>query len=160
MLAVVAMAVLAASSLGAQPEPPGPGPRPTERIEQWRKIRLIEMLDLKEEQSVRFIARMNDYEKRRQEMMKEKGEVLDRLERMVRVGAPEDQFRQAFASVDSVNARLANSQREYFRGLKDVLTVDQQAKLLLFERRFDMELREAMKDLQRRRRQAGEGRPE
>ena len=42
---------------------PGPGPRPYERVEQWKKVRMIEMLDLNEEQSVRFFARMNDHQK-------------------------------------------------------------------------------------------------
>jgi len=38
------------------------------------KMRMVETLDLKEEQSVRFIARFNEWEKHRRELMKMKGE--------------------------------------------------------------------------------------
>jgi len=60
----------------AQPSMPPPDQRPMERIERLRKVRLIEMLDLKEDQSVRFFARMNEHDKVRKELKRQKGEVL------------------------------------------------------------------------------------
>ena len=58
--------------------------RPSDRIENLRKVRLVEVLELKEDQSVRFLARMNEHDNARRALMKERGEALDRLERLVR----------------------------------------------------------------------------
>ncbi len=129
---------------------PGPGPRPYERIEQWKKVRMIEMLDLNEEQSVRFFARMNEHEKLERALRQERGEILDRLERMVRGGAEESDYAKAFAQVRDVDTRMEGERRQFFDGLKDILSTKQRAQLMLFERRFDSELRQAMRELRRR----------
>jgi len=150
--AVLALAV-GLSGVWAQPLGGPPG-RASERIEQWKKIRLIEMLDMKEEVSVRFFARMNDHEKQKRELLKERGEILDRLERLIRVGAPASEFDKAFADMADVDGRVSTGDREFLNGLSDILTIEQRAKLVLFERRFEGELREAMREQFRRRREA------
>lgn len=132
----------------------GPPGRPSERIEQWKKIRLVEMLDMKEEVSVRFFARMNDHEKAKRELLKERDETLDRVERLVRVEAPSAEFEKAFAELAAVDARIAAGEKAFFDSLSDILTIEQRAKMVLFERRFEGELREAMKEQFRRRRAA------
>jgi hypothetical protein len=125
-----------------------------ERIEQWKKIRLIEMLDMKEDVSVRFFARMNEHDKAKRDLRKERGDVMDRLERLIRVGAPAPEFEKAFAEITALDARIADGDRDFLNGLSDILTIEQRAKLVLFERRFEGELREAMREQFRRRREA------
>lgn len=131
--------------------PPMSGERPHERIEQWKKVRLIEILDLKEDQSVRFFARLKEHDLVRRTLMKEKGEALDRLDRLVRNRASEADLEKAFPDVLAVDDRMRDEQRKYFAGLADLLTPEQRAKLLLFERQFEKELREAMREAQRKR---------
>ena len=149
-LGVMCVLVIAFAGAWAQPlgGPPGRG---MERIEQWKKIRLIEMLDLKEDVSVRFFARMNDHEKQKRELTKERGEILDRLERLIRVGARAADFEKAFADMADVDGRIAAVDREFLNSLSDILTIEQRAELVLFERRFEGELREAMREQFRRR---------
>ena len=149
-LGVVCVLVIAFAGAWAQPlgGPPGRG---MERIEQWKKIRLIEMLDMKEDVSVRFFARMNDHEKQKRELIKERGEILDRLERLIRVGAPAADFEKAFADMADVDGRIAAGDRDFLNSLSDILTIEQRAELVLFERRFEGELREAMREQFRRR---------
>ncbi len=129
----------------AQPSMPPPDQRPMERIERLRKVRLIEMLDLKEDQSVRFFARMNEHEKARRELKRQKGEVLDRIERLVRNHADDSEFEKEYPEVRAIDAKLAEENWNFFDSLKDLLTPEQRGKFLLFERHFDMELREAMR---------------
>jgi hypothetical protein len=78
---------------------------------------------------------------------------MDRLERLIRVGAPAAEFEKAFADMTDVDARIAASDRDFLNGLSDILTIEQRAKLVLFERRFEGELREAMREQFRRRRE-------
>ncbi len=134
-------------------QPPGPpeGSRPFERIEQWKKVRLIEILDMKEDQSARFFARLNEHETQRRELRKERGEILDRLDRLVRNRASAADLEKAIPEVLAMDNKIHEEQNQFFLSLGDILTVEQRAKLVLFERQFEKELRDAMRDVQRKR---------
>lgn len=154
MLAVLFAALSGAVSL-AQP-PQGPDPHSIERIERWKKMRLVELLNLSEDQSVRFFARMNDHDAARRELMKKKGESLDKVERLVRNKAEAAEFEKVIPEVLAAEDAIRSEQRKFFTGLGDMLTSEQRAKFLLFERQFERELREAMREVQRKR-YRGEG---
>ncbi len=134
---------------------PGPGPgqegKPIERLEQLRKVRMIEMLDLKEDQSVRFFARLNDHDNARRALRKERSDVLDKIERLVRNHGDEQEYDPLFKDVLDLDRKLGDENRSFFESLKDVLTTEQRGKLLLFERKFESELREAMREARQRR---------
>jgi hypothetical protein len=153
---LLAVLFLIPLSVRAQGGPPGgdrpPDQRPFERIEQLRKVRIIEMLELKEEESVRLMARMSEHETTSRELMKERGEALDRVERLVRNKAEAKEYDKAFADVTAADDKVIAEKRKFFAGLADILTPEQRGKMLLFERRFEKELREAMREAQQRRR--------
>ena len=128
-----------------------PGPRHSERVEQLKKVRLIELLDLKEEQSLRFFSRLNDHEKAKQAVVDQKNDALDRIERLIRNRGDEGEFKKLFDEVKNANAQLVEMNSTFFNSLTDILSTEQRAKLLLFERHFTKELREAMMEVQRRR---------
>jgi len=126
-------------------------------VEQWKKLRMIEMLDLNEENSVRFFARLNEHEKQEKELMKQKGDALNRIERLVRLEAEDEEYGEVFEEIALMDANLQNLQQEFFVGLQDILTTEQRGKLLLFERHFDRQLRGALREMGRRREQMREG---
>lgn len=129
--------------------------RPFERIEHFRKVRLIEILDMKEEQSVRFFARLNEHDNAKRDLIKEKMDILDRIDRLVRNHADDKEFVREFADVAAVNAKIFQEDGRFFDSLSDILSAEQRGKYLLFERHFERELREAMRDVQRRRMRMG-----
>ncbi len=138
----------------AQPSggPPPMGGRSMERIERFKKMRLVEMLDLKEDQSVRFFARFNDFENTRRELNRQKDETLDKIERLIRNKADQKEYEKIFDEVETVNRKIGEEKLKFFNSLTDLLAIEQRAKLILFERRFENELREAVKEAQERRR--------
>jgi hypothetical protein len=127
------------------------GGRASERVEQLKKLRLIETLNMTEEQSVRFFARLNEHEKMRRDLMDRKTEVLDRLDRMVRNEVEESEYRSMFPEVLAIDSELAAEDNRFFEKLNDILSEEQRAKFLLFGRQFQKELREALREVQRRR---------
>jgi Spy/CpxP family protein refolding chaperone len=147
-LSVVFLFVLVASVVYAQP----PGGPPLERIERFKKMRMLEMLELNEEQSVRFIARYNEHENKRRDLMRQRDEVLDKIERLLRIKADAKEYEKLFTEVVEINRRMGEDRLNFFNSLSDLLTIEQRAKLLLFERRFENELREAMREARERRR--------
>jgi hypothetical protein len=144
---ILAALLLIAIAASAQPPDIPPGDRrPSERIEHFRKVRLIEMLDMKEEQSVRFFARLNEHETTKRAIAKERMDILDKLERLVRNQADEKEFEKIFTDIAAVTEKLAQEDRKFFAGLSDILSAEQRGKFLLFERQFDRELREAWRE--------------
>src|SRR5436309_2187606 len=92
---IALIVVLLIRSALAQPFQPDDR-RPFERIQHFKKVRLIEILDMKEEQSVRFFARLNDHESTKRELIKDKIDILDKIERLVRNHADEKEFEKLF----------------------------------------------------------------
>lgn len=131
--------------------PPGPEGRPMERLESLKKVRMIEMLDLKEDQSARFFARLNEHDKAHRTLRKEREEVLDKLERLLRNHADEADYEPLFQQIRTIDEKVISEMRDYTQSLRDILSVEQRAKLMLFDRRFERELRDAMKDFRTRR---------
>jgi superfamily II RNA helicase len=125
--------------------------KPMERVERLKKVRLIEFLGLQEEQSARFIARLNEHEKTRRDLLNEKSDALDQLDSLVEKNADAPDVEKGIAVVQSINVKISDETRTFFSRLSDILSVEQRAKVLLFERRFEKELREAIRDVQRRR---------
>ena len=160
MFAVVALMTLALvapawAQEGVPPDLPGGPDRPFERIQQLRKVRLMEMLEMKEEQSVRFMARFNAFEEQRRKSMADRSDAMDRLERLVRNKADSTECTKAFAEILKLDESMVDQRRQFFASLSDLLTIEQRAKFLLFERRFQKELREAMREAAHRRRPEG-----
>lgn len=106
---------------------------------------------MKEEQSARFFARLNEHEVQRRTLHREKGEILDRLDRLVRNHAEGAELEKVIPEVLSVDDRIHAEQNRFVLSLGDILTVDQRAKLILFDRQFEKELRDAMREAQRKR---------
>jgi Spy/CpxP family protein refolding chaperone len=123
------------------------------------KIRMVETLDLNEEQSVRFIARFNEHEKGRRELMSLKNAALDRIDKLVSESADEREIEKAFPDALAIDVRMMEDRAKFHDSLSDILTIRQRAKLLLFDRKFERELRDAVRETQRRRMKGEEIRP-
>lgn len=136
--------------LVAQGIPPPDGPRAAGRIEQLRKVRMIEALDLTEEQSIRFFARLHEHEKAKQALMDEKSATLDKLERLIRNDADDKEYRGLFPLIGEADAEIMESDNRFFEGLSDLLSESQRAKYLLFGRQFHRELQDALRFMHRR----------
>ena len=119
---------------------------PLQKIEEWEKMKLIEVLNLNENTSVRFFARRNEHQKRMKEIFDQREELAKRME---------DEFNNSPKVSDAVyqeqvNNMIANEVRiqkereNYFHGLSDILTPEQIAKLTVFEIQFRRQIREKL----------------
>lgn len=155
LLPLIALLVLAPAVSPAQPHR-GEGPLAVERIEQLKKVRMIEALDLTEDQSVRFFARLNENNKAKEDLHQRKMAALDKLERMVRNEVDSDEYRKVFPEVTERDKDIQALDARFFDGLGDILSEDQRARFLLFDRQFHRELQDALQTIQRRRHAPGE----
>lgn len=146
---VLLMIVLPAVTLGQGLNTAGP--RATERIEQLKKVRMIEALDLTEDQSIRFFARLHEHEKEKQSLIDARSAVLDKLERLVRNNADGDEYLGLFSSFQEADSEVQRVESRFFGELAGLLSESQRAKYLLFSRQFHRELQDALQFMHRRR---------
>lgn len=123
----------------------GKDQRPLQRIEQWEKIKLIDVLNLNEDTAIRFFTRRHENQKKMKEILDQRDDAIKSIEDEIKNGNQNDA-----AYKDKVNALLSlenniRKERENFiRSLSDLLSPMQIAKLVVFEHRFRKEVRETL----------------
>ncbi len=134
----------------AQDEPTMRGPA-AERVEQLKKIRLMEALKLDEETSIRFFSRYNkQQEEMRQIFVKREG-LMRELESLRKTNSSDAEYEKLFRDIKSIDEKIIETRTKHWNELRELLTSNQLADYVLFEWKFNRFLREAMRDMQRQR---------
>ena len=120
------------------------GRLPRKRIEEFKKLKLIEALDLEEELAVRFYAKYNKHEKEQQAVHREMKETVDRIEKMLQENAGEAEFEKAFAGLQELERKLDGERQRFLGELREILTVQEVGRLIVFERNFAKRIQEIM----------------
>ncbi len=146
--AIILFVLFLALSITAQDFPPkhqrGEGPRG--RIEQLEKIKLLETLDLDEETSVRFFSRRNDFKEEHKEIINKRDEILLEIELNLQKERTSDEFdyQSALNNLSDIEKRIIKHREVFISSLKDILTIEQIAKFVVFESKFMREVRDAL----------------
>jgi hypothetical protein len=172
---VIACALMLAGGFcrpAAAQEPDHP-PRPEmrdrlDRLERMKQMRLIEELNLGEEEAVRFMAKRKEHEDRLKGLADERDAILDGIEGNVgprSEGRPEGkpekppggkagttaEAKTDLAAVEKDLSRLQEQERKIFEErkryqdeMRKMLNTERFAKMLLFERDFQAQLRDAV----------------
>lgn len=133
-------------------EPPPRKEKMRERIRMLRTWRLIDDLNLTEEQSAKFFPIMNKFDDRREELELRKRQIIDELIDVLKSEKPsEKKLQQKLADLRKTEQELWESRQSFVDKAAKVLSVKQQAKLLLFEEKFQRQLGAIIRDIKDRR---------
>ncbi|MBI3586777.1 MAG: hypothetical protein HY088_06575 [Ignavibacteriales bacterium] len=148
-----AIFIVATISVGyGQGGPPGMMRRPPqERVEQFKKIRLMEVLQLDEQTSIKFFARYNKHSESFRENRMKRNEALDQIALLRKTNASDKDFEKIIQEVRSLDAQLTDVWLKYLDELSEILTTKQMAEYLAFERNFTQNLRDLMNEIQKER---------
>lgn len=120
-----------------------------DRFDQLEKIKLIETLEMDEETTLRFFARKAEHEKEQDELqdeIKSNIEDLDVIFKSRRVATVEE-IKLKIDRLNELHEQLAANRTAFINSLSEILSYEQIAKLLIFERKFREEIRRLiMKD--------------
>jgi hypothetical protein len=173
MLIACALMLAGAAGRPAAAQEPDRPPRPEmreriERLERMKQMRLIEELQLGEEEAVRFMAKRKEHEDRLRDLADERDAILDGIEENVgphhegrsdgKSGArpggkaePAPETKTDLPAVEKDLSRLQEQERKIFEErkryqdeMRKMLSTERFAKMLLFERDFQMQLRDAV----------------
>jgi hypothetical protein len=130
-------------------EPPPDVENPHKMIETIKLWKIIDFLDLDEEQVATFLPRLKKIEKHRRDTHKERRELLKRLWQLVEEDESDTEIKKAIKEVLTFDREMKNKEEELREDVLSVLSVKQQAKLLVFEERFEEEIRNIIKELRK-----------
>ena len=150
MIVVLSLASLALFSIGYAQQGKGnpPGPRARERVEQLRKMKLIETLGLDEEKSVRFISRFSRHQEQMHSLFTERSAVVDELEQAIK-DSRKSEYSKLIDGALVIDRKIFDEREKFIQSLDDLLTKQQQAKFLVFDRNFNRDLRDMIFDVRR-----------
>jgi len=117
-----------------------------EKLEQLEKIKLIESLDMDEDTSIRFFARRNESKREIQELEKKTDDIIFELEKSFNSEEKYQDEKQKQLISEMLKNREAIEMRrnQFINSLDDILSTEQIAKLIVFEKRFREEIRNVL----------------
>ena len=124
------------------------GMKHRDKLEQLEKIKLIEALDLDEETSIRFFARRNDSKKEIQELDKKADAIIFELEKSFNSDDKNQDEKQKQLISDMLKTResIELKRNQFINSVDDILSTEQIAKLIVFEKKFRDEIRNVLFD--------------
>jgi len=156
LLAGMILILLPAGGVFAQGHPPSADERSDrgeerekirENIETLRMWKLLEALDLTSEQSDKFLPVLKDFQKARRNFEDQRRDLLKQLETALQ-SAPEDkQLKEILADLENNREQFQTELDRYMNQSKTILTIEQQAKLALFEDQFERKMRETIEQI-------------
>ncbi len=115
--------------------------RALKKIEQMERMKLIELLDLDEETSLRFFARRNEHLKKVKSIFYEKENLILDLKKNIEGKEENDSYyKEQINKLLEFENRMVKEKENYYKSLLDILTPQQIAKLTVFEFMFRREL--------------------
>jgi hypothetical protein len=143
-------AMILSASLLAQDQLPARGPA-AERIEQFKKVRLMEVLKMNEETSIRFFSRYNKYVETLHAVQKDHNTLIDQLQDLNKSNANNADIERAIKDIGMCEDKITETRSNFIEELKNILSLKQVADYVVFERNFNKNLREIMRDIAKER---------
>lgn len=125
--------------------------RPSERLESYKKVRMIETLKLDEETGLKLINRYNEHRKIVKQLENDRGDVMDKLESQVQSSIVDADLQKSFNELFEIERKIMESRKKYLENLKEIFTTKQIAEYIIFERNFMKDLRNVVNDVQKQR---------
>lgn len=128
---------------------PGHGMKFREKIEQLEKLKLIEVLDLDEETTLRFFARQNQNRDEVMNIMEQKEELVEVLRNHFTSGKDlpnGETFKSLNKKISEFEKKMVETRTDFYSSLKDLLSEEQISKLIVFESSFRREIRDMILD--------------
>jgi len=115
-------------------------------IENLRLLKLLEVLDLNDEQNDLFISAFSKF-RRDSRLIREKveSEIAFLAEYMKQAGRSDDVILEKVDSIVVMKENLEKERTKFFEKIKDILTAEQLGKMMVFQERFERELLEQVR---------------
>jgi Spy/CpxP family protein refolding chaperone len=138
----------------AQDQTPHPGEPPEsqeekekirENIETLRMWKLLEALDLSSEQSMQFLPLMKQFQDARKRFEEKRKQYLTELEKALESEEKDEKkIKENLDALEKARNDFHQEMNEFFEQTKSILTLEQRARMHLFEERFERRLKDTI----------------
>lgn len=124
-----------------------------ERLEKFRKMRLVEVLKLNEEDAVRFYAKQSAHEDKVRGMMDTRNDALDDVEKMIKGKNSGGDLQKRVDQLLEVDQQIFGERQRFQKEMRQFLSPEQFARFMLFQRNFGNQVRDALGEMSKERKQ-------
>jgi hypothetical protein len=117
-------------------------------------LKMLEAVDLNEEQSTRFIPLFHAFRKDIKALHQERKEIIDGIKQLIHDKASDDLIKKELKRIRDNHVGLNTRMLKFFDDCESILTIPQLARLMIFHERFE---RDMLKSVREFRRQHGSG---
>ncbi len=149
IILTIVVVLFLANALSAQ-DYMGMGQRWRERILEFKKVRLLEILKLDEQNSVKFLNKYTKFSNEMDQLELERERIVSEMEFKLRRGDKEG-YDKSVQELLELGKKEYEMRVNFYKELKDILTEQQIAQVVVFERNFRREFMNAIRDIQRER---------
>ncbi|MCX6148971.1 MAG: hypothetical protein NTX22_00440 [Ignavibacteriales bacterium] len=111
------------------------------KIEELEKIKLMEILNLKDDIMLKFFSRRKDFLDKIRQLEMQKNDKVDQLEKAI--NEENDQaLKKRIDEIGMMEQSLMKAKNDFIISLNDILNQQEIAKVIIFERNFRRELRD------------------
>lgn len=116
---------------------------PHKKIEQLEKIKIIEILNMDEETSIRFFTRHAEFKKVMEENQIRCDKQIATLDELVQRGnqTNSEEYKKQMNEFWKLETEMLNERKKFYDSLSGLLSDEQIAKLIVFEKQFRDEIR-------------------
>ena len=127
-------------------------------IEQFRILKLLELLDLREDQELEFITAFHSMRRERRQLHEKRISLVDELADGLRTETvPDMEINRLIREISKLGNRQERVMEDFLNEAQKILTPSQLGRYIVFRERFEFELLEAVKAF--RERQPPPGKP-
>ncbi len=150
---ICGLAVVSVAAMAQEEQAPPPG-KAYERIEQYKKIRMMEVLNLDEQTAIKFFARYNKNQELIRGLRQKQIADLGKVQALRRTKAADSEYDKIVSDLLSLEDQMNQAKASYVEELRQVLSSKQLAEYLVFETRFQQNLRDLLREMPRNRQEA------
>ncbi len=142
---ITASTSLFSQNIKGERKRPDPGKR-WDRIEEFKKLKMIEELNLNEEESVKFYSKYNQLISQFRDIEKEKRKSIDELDKIINDPNRSAELGKKVEYIESLEQKLLSNRINFISDIKHILSMEKVARYLVFERNFQRELQNIVRD--------------
>ena len=115
-----------------------------EKIEQLEKIKLIETLNMDETTTLKFFARRTEFMNKLKGLIDKQNDLIDKLDETIKSSKNKDDayYQNMTDQYFDLEQKIDGAKKSFIMSLSDILTKEQIAKLLVFQKKFREEVRD------------------
>lgn len=112
-----------------------------EMVESLRIVKMTEVLNLSEEQSIKVFTKMGQIKREKKDLQKKRIEAMQSIRGLIDSGTSEEKLKEAVENIKSLANSIKDQDDALIKYLEGILSVEQQAKYIIFTEDFQKDIR-------------------